>query len=67
MATNTRLITTGEAATILGLSASTVRRLIDLQKLPVVGKISGETGMYLLDEGDVRAYKKKQAKKSHEA
>ena len=53
------LITTGQAATILGVSVSTVRRLIEDGHLRAYGKLPGPRGVYLIDEADVRAYASK--------
>lgn len=44
-----------EAATILGIPASTAQRWARIGQLPVVTKLAGATGAYVLDRAEVEA------------
>jgi excisionase family DNA binding protein len=49
------LINTVEAADSLGVSVTTVNRWAASGKLPIVRKLSGDTGAYVFDRSDVEA------------
>ena len=53
----TDLITVEEAATILGITARSVRRRIVAGTLTPAGKLPGQTGAYLLRREDLTAKK----------
>lgn len=52
----TDLVTSPQAAQILGVSARTVQRLADAGTLPVAQKLPGPNGAYLYKRADVLAH-----------
>lgn len=50
------LLTTAEAADILGLSQRTVQHLVKTGEIPVIRKVPGGRGSYLLGKSDVVHY-----------
>lgn len=51
------LIGVAEAARIMGVSRPTVTRRIDSGDLPIVAKLDGQRGPYVLDRNDVKGAK----------
>jgi excisionase family DNA binding protein len=58
---NDETITTGEVASILGLSLSTTKRRARRGELPTVGKLPGRTGSYLFSRSTIEFIAKQAA------
>lgn len=51
-------INSAEAARLLGVSATTLRRLVETGELPYIRKMPGLRGAYLFEPGVVKLYRR---------
>lgn len=63
LSSGARLVTTGEAAQLLGVSSKTIARLVDAGRIPAFR--TSDSGHRLMKAEDVLAYKRGREQRSH--